>query len=135
MIGVIDTSALIRFFIPDGPMPDGFEVFLTGVGTGHNIAIAPELIIAEVANVIFKKCATDELTNDEGELLLKDMLETPIRFFGHMELIYGAYDLSRKFNLTVYDGLFLSLALEKGAVVFSADKKILKASKTLGINV
>ena len=31
MIGVVDTSALIRLFVPDGPLPDGFEDFLRGV--------------------------------------------------------------------------------------------------------
>jgi hypothetical protein len=41
MIGVIDTSALIRIFVPDGPLPDGFEDFLRGVERGLNIVKRP----------------------------------------------------------------------------------------------
>ena len=52
MIGVIDTSALIRLFIPDGPVPVGLEEFFRGVERGTNIAIAPELLVVESANVI-----------------------------------------------------------------------------------
>ncbi len=55
MIGVVDTSALIRLFIPYGPLPDGFDKFLRGVERGLNTAIAPELLVAEATNVINKK--------------------------------------------------------------------------------
>ena len=47
MIGVIDTSALIRLYIPDGAIPRGFEEFLRGVERGNNMAIAPELHLVE----------------------------------------------------------------------------------------
>lgn len=133
MIGVIDTSALIRLFIPVGPVPEGLDTFFMGVGTGRNTAIAPELMIAEVANVIFNKTKTGEITKEEGTLLLSDMLEMPIRFFGHMPLVFRAYELAQRFQLTVYDTLFLSLAVEKSGIVFSADEKVVKAAKTLGL--
>ncbi|MBW2220154.1 MAG: hypothetical protein JRF40_11780 [Deltaproteobacteria bacterium] len=55
MIGVIDTSALIRLFIPDGPIPEGFEKFFRGVERGNNRAIAPELLLVESANVLDRK--------------------------------------------------------------------------------
>jgi predicted nucleic acid-binding protein len=134
MIGLIDTSALIRLFIPDGPIPEGLQEFFTGVETGLNMAIAPELIIAEVANVIFKKKTSGELSNEEGEQLLIDILGMPIRFFDHMPLVFRAYQLAEKFQLTVYDALFLSLAVEKSAIVFSADEKIVKTANTLGLS-
>ncbi len=40
MIGVVDTSALIRLFVPDGPLPDGFNEFLRGVERGFNKSVA-----------------------------------------------------------------------------------------------
>lgn len=54
MLGVIDTSALIRLYVPDGPLPDSFDEFLRGVERGGNRAIAPELLVAEAGNVINK---------------------------------------------------------------------------------
>lgn len=55
MIGIIDTSALLRLFMPDGPIPKGLERFFFGVEQGSNVALAPELLTAEAANVLNKK--------------------------------------------------------------------------------
>ena len=74
MIGVVDTSALIRLFVPDGPRPEGFDDFLRGVERGINTAIAPELLVAEAANVINKKRILGELSEDESSRLLAEIL-------------------------------------------------------------
>ncbi|MGD8292244.1 MAG: type II toxin-antitoxin system VapC family toxin [Desulfobacterales bacterium] len=83
MIGVVDTSAIIRLYIPDGPLPDGFEAFLRGVERGLNMAIAPEFLLAESANVLNKKRKTNELTAAEADQLLTDIIELPLRLFPH----------------------------------------------------
>jgi predicted nucleic acid-binding protein len=131
MIGVVDTSALIRLFIPDGPLPDGFEDFLRGVERGLNIAIAPDLLLAEAANVLNKKRIAGEINNDEIDRLFSDLLSVPMRLFPHQPLILSAIELARDHNLTVYDTLYLALAQDHGAVIFSADNKLLKIATHL----
>jgi predicted nucleic acid-binding protein len=128
MIGVIDTSALIRLFIPDGPIPEGFEKFLRGVERGSNTAIAPELLLVESANVLDRKRKLNEISEDESIPLLKDMLSLPIRYFPHGSLISEAFDLALEHGLTVYDAVFLALASEKGAVLFTGDRDMQKAA-------
>ena len=125
MIGVVDTSALIRLFIPDGPLPNDFEKFLRGVERGLNIAIAPELLLAEAANVINKKQISGELSESESNQLFSDILSVPIRLFPHRPILIRAFELARKHNLTVYDTLYLALAEEHGAVIFTGDRKLL----------
>ena len=131
MIGVVDTSALIRLFVPDGPLADGFEDFLRGVERGLNVAIAPELLLAEAANVLNKKRIAGEINNDEIDRLLTDLIAVPIRLFPHQPLILSAIELARDHNLTVYDTLYLALAQDHGAVIFSADNKLLKIATHL----
>ncbi len=131
MIGVVDTSALIRLFVPDGSLPDGFDEFLSGVERGRNIAIAPELLVAEAANVINKKQKAGELIGNESARLLSDLLSLPIRLFPHRPVLLRAFELAREHNLTVYDTLYLALAEEHGAVIFSADNKLLKIATRL----
>jgi predicted nucleic acid-binding protein len=125
MIGVVDASALIRLFIPDGPLPNDFEKFLRGVERGLNIAIAPELLLAETANVINKKQISGELSESESNQLLSDILSIPIRLFPHRPILMRAFELAREHNLTVYDTLYLALAEEHGAVIFTCDRKLL----------
>ena len=131
MIGVVDTSALIRLFVPDGPLPNDFEGFLRGVERGINIAIAPELLLAEAANVINKKQLTGELSKSESDQLLSDILSVPIRLYPHRPILPRAFDLARAHNLTMYDTLYLALAEEHGAVIFTGDRKLLTIAERL----
>ncbi|MFH1981573.1 MAG: type II toxin-antitoxin system VapC family toxin [Pseudomonadota bacterium] len=133
MIGVVDTSALIRLFLPDGPLPEGFDEFLRGVERGINQAIAPELLIAEAANVINKKRKSGVLNDQESEQLFNDLLTVPIRLFAHRPIVVRAFEIARENDLTVYDTLYLSLADEHGAVLFSADDKLMKVAQRLGL--
>ena len=133
MIGVIDASALIRLFVPEGPIPDGLEEFLRGVERGRNRAIAPELLLAESANVLNKKRKLGELSEQESIDLLSDVLSMPIRYFPHRPLIPQAFDLAKERSLTVYDALYLVLAVEHGAVMFSSDEEMKTIVDALGL--
>ncbi len=131
MIGVLDSSAVIRIFIPDGPIPDGMEQFLRGVENGVNIALAPELMLAEIANVLHRKTQRQEITEDEGDQLLQLICRLPIRLYSHHELVEGAVRLSREHPLTVYDALFLELARQRGGLLFTADHELHKIAKDI----
>jgi predicted nucleic acid-binding protein len=128
MIGVLDSSAVVRLFIPDGPIPAGMEQFLKGVEVGDNIALAPELMLAEIANVIHKKALRDEISDDEGDQILILIQRLPIRLFSHKELVEGAVQLARDHDLTVYDALFLELARQQNGSLFTGDLKLEKAT-------
>ncbi len=134
MIAVIDTSALLRLFVPDGPVPDGLEEFFRGVEKGNNAALAPELLLAEAGNVLNKKAMAGLLTLEERSSLLADILDMPLRYERHRDLMHRSLELAREQVLSVYDCLFLALALEKGGVLFTADDKLLHAAKKLGIS-
>ena len=134
MIAVIDTSALLRLFIPDGPIPDGLEAFFRGVETGSNVAIAPELLIVEAINVTVKKRRRGELSEDEATGLISLLHQMPIRYFSHHSLCNITYQITLETGLSAYDSLYLALAQNRGAVLFSADEKLLKEACRRGLN-
>lgn len=133
MIFAIDTSALVRLYIPDGPVPEGLEVVVQNAERGNDSLIAPELILAECGQVLHKKRAQDILANDELNALLNSVLDLPIRLFNHGDLLRPACDLAVEFGLTVYDGLFLALAKRHGAPLFTADDKLRRAADQLNL--
>ena len=47
MIWVIDTSALIRLFVPDGPVHPEAEAAFNRASTGADILVAPQLLLAD----------------------------------------------------------------------------------------
>ena len=132
MIGVIDTSALIRLFIPDGPIPEGLEKFFIGVEKGGNTAVAPELLLVETVNVLNRKRKIGEISIPESVGLFTDVLSMPIRYTPHGPLIpTTAFDLALEHGVTLYDAVYLALAVEQSAVLFSADKEMLKIADKL----
>jgi predicted nucleic acid-binding protein len=133
MIAVVDTSALLRLFIPDGPIPGGLEAFFRGVEVGTHIAIAPELLIIEATNVVVKKQRRNELSTDEGTGLISLLEQMPIRYFGHHALYNSTHQIAVETGLTAYDALFLALAQDRGAALFTADERLQEEAKRRGI--
>jgi predicted nucleic acid-binding protein len=79
MIWVIDTSALIRLFVPDGPVHPEAEAAFNRASTGADILIAPQLLLAETANVLLRKCRRGEMSSSELRELLQAVESLPIR--------------------------------------------------------
>lgn len=133
MIFIIDTSALIRLYIPDGPVPEGLEIALQNSERGNDSLIAPELILAESGQVLHKKRNQQVLSDEEFNDLLSSILDLPIRLFSHGDLIRPACALAAEFDLTVYDALFLALAERHNAPLFTADDKLRCAADQLNL--
>jgi len=53
MIWVIDTSALIRLFVPDGPIHPEVETAFNRVTIGADLVLAPQLLLAEAATYCY----------------------------------------------------------------------------------
>lgn len=133
MIAVIDTSALLRLYIPDGPIPDGLEPFMRGVEHGEHVAIAPEVMLAEAGNVARRKYRQGVLSSVETDELVGLISRMPIRYISHRELIVPAVALAATSGLTVYDALFLVLARQKSARLFTADMHLAEAARACGV--
>ena len=133
MIFVIDTSALIRIYIPDGPLPDLIEGALHGAEHGNDVLLAPELILAEAGQVLHKKRTQALLTAEEMDEILGLILSLPIRLSSHGDLLKPSCELAHTHRLTVYDALFLALAQRHSAKVISGDDKLLRAAGKMGL--
>jgi len=114
-------------------LTEGFEKFLRGVERGNNMAIAPELLLVESANVLDGKRKMDEISETESAQLLTDVLSMPIRYFSHGPLIPAAFDLALEHRLTLYDAVYLALASAQGAILFSADKEMQKIADKIHV--
>lgn len=124
---VIDSSALVRLYIPDGPIPDGLEDAIESAWRAESVAMAPELALVEVGQVLHKKLKSGLLSEAEADEILSAVLDLPLELIGHRELLPHAVDRARRFGITVYDALFLALALEHRARLISADDQLLAA--------
>lgn len=126
---VIDTSALIRLYVPQGLIPDGLLETIDEACQGNVIIFIPDIALAEVSNIILKKERARYITPSEADSILKEVLTLPISSIGHRELLPGAYLDARKHSLSIYDALFLHLARVKKAQLFTMDEVLHSAFK------
>ena len=133
MIWVIDTSALVRLFVPDGPIPRGLEDALRSAELGNDALLAPDLMLVEAAQVIHRNRQTGLLTDEEAQSLIEAILSLPLRIAAHADLLLDAFRNAAQQRLTVYDALFLSLAEKNNARLITADAELEEAGRRMGI--
>ncbi len=125
---VLDTSAIIRLYIPDGELPAGLAELLEQAVGGDVALMVPDLALAEIAQVLRKKERASFLTAAESDEILDAVLALPLDVIGHRELLPAALALARSRNLTVYDALFLALAEQRNAKLVTADERLKRAA-------
>ncbi len=123
-VAVVDTSALVRLYVPDGPLPRDLEAAVESAWRGDGVLMAPELIFVEAAQVLLKKEMRGILNREETNLIMEAILDLPIEALGHRALLPDAISLSRDHSLTAYDALFLSAAVNGDANLITADARL-----------
>ena len=124
---VLDTSALIRLYVPDGPLPDGLEESLQASWRVETTLFIPELGLVETAQVLWKKESAGYLTKSDTDEIMSRILELPLEIVGHYDLLLDALSIARLCQLTVYDSLFISLAQKHHSELITADQRLKKA--------
>lgn len=86
--------------------------------------VAPEILLAEIANVIWKRVVRGEIDLKNAQTIFdqfKRMCPALIRL---SNLVEAALALSVRFRRSVYDGLYLALASERGCELVTADERL-----------
>jgi predicted nucleic acid-binding protein len=129
---VLDTSALLRLYLADGPLPPSLEPAIQRGCSGDALLLVPDLCLLECASVLLKQVQRELLDVDECRAILADVLQLPLRSTSSSELAAEALDQALVLSLSVYDASYLALALKHGAQLITADKQLAKAAASLG---
>lgn len=133
MMWVIDTSALIRLFVPDGPLHVEVETAFNRAASGADVVLAPHLILVEAASVLMRKQRRGELSMQELQELLPAIEALPIRLCDHGPLLLPACALADAHGLSTYDALYLALAECQGARLITCDEALDKVARSCGL--
>lgn len=133
MIGVVDASALIRCFIPDGPVAPGLDQALRRAESGDMVLFAPQLLLIEAGSVILKKQRNGALSAAEGKEILGLVAQMPIRYVEHESMLEAALSLAVEWSLSFYDATYLALALERGGRLYTCDDLVSDVARKLGV--
>lgn len=114
---VIDASALVEILIGGE-----FSQDLTNVAEASELH-APELIDAETANGLRGNEARGIISAGEAESMLHDLRSLPIA--RHESSPFLPFAWRWRENLTIYDSLYLELAVQSEAPLLTIDKGLI----------
>ena len=116
---VLDASAAVRLILADPAAADLAE----RVG-GAALVLAPELMLNELANTLWKLQRADRLNDLDPQELLAEARELVDRLEPDRHLQAEALALACHLNHPVYDCLYLALARREAASLISSDRRL-----------
>ncbi len=89
------------------------------------VFLAPELIVAECANILWKKALRDELSREEAVMAARLLVRSGVQLVGHSGLGEIATALAIDLGHPAYDCLYLALARVRSCRFVTADRRLL----------
>jgi len=118
---VIDASVALKWFLTEEQNQGAdalFEAFLTG----RIELLAPEVLLLEVANALWKQVALLKLLrSEEAVSIFRDFITLPLNLRPSNPLASRALDLAIRLQHPVYDMLYCALAIENDSEFVTAD--------------
>lgn len=119
---VIDASVAIKWFVPEI-----LEAEAKRWLDSSHILYAPELLLAEVGNILWKKTRLKEVTEAEASQIASELKQAPITLISSLDLFSDALTLAQSTGRTVYDCMYLAAAIRQGCQLVTADRKFYDA--------
>jgi predicted nucleic acid-binding protein len=122
---VIDTSIAVKWFLPE-PLSREADAVLEDARLGRIQLAAPDLIIYEFANLLWKLQRRGELGGRDTLSLMRDFELLPVYLVPADVLGSRALAIACQTGCTAYDAAFIALAGELKKPLLTADRKLVK---------
>lgn len=117
---VIDASVAIKWVVEE----DGTLAALALLK--ESSLSAPDLLIPECANILWKKVARSELQRDEAIMAARLLQRSDVEIVPTRSLMEEALELSIDLGHAAYDCIYLVLALENDWRFVTADERLVR---------
>lgn len=119
MGSVVDASICIKWFFDE----EHHEAAKRLLGDDTELS-APDLIVAEFGNVVWKKLKRGEITSFEGARAVDAFNSAQITLVPARDLATVAFKIAADLGHPFYDCLYLALAQRERTRVVTADKRL-----------
>lgn len=117
---VVDASVLAPVVADAGTDGRRFRGRLRG-----EAVVGPDLLRIEVTSVLRRHANTGQLTTEQADAAISDLLAFPITVFPTAPLLRRVWELRQ--NLTAYDGCYVALAEAVDRPLLTADRRLANA--------
>lgn len=126
---VVDASVAIKWFFPE---PNS-ESALRLLGSGAELLV-PDLVFAEVGNVVWRRVYQvrgnePPITRMEAASVIDGLTALPLRVFALSPLLPAALGIACETGCSIYDSLYLALAVQEHTQVVTADARFFNKTR------
>ncbi len=126
MLLVIDSSVVAKWFFAESLTEQALIIREDWVAQKIDL-IAPEILISEVSNIVWKKQKTGLISQQEGSAIVANLLALQLPTVSIEPILPFAHSLATTFDLTVYDSVYLALSQSMGTKFITADLRLYNA--------
>lgn len=123
---VVDASVVIKWFLAE-PLSVEARRILDDYQEGALSFVAPDLINAEVGNIVWKKQTFQGLGAYDAKAVMDGFRKLEIAVTPTAQLLVDAYNLAITHRRTVYDSLYLALSIREACQFVTADERLVNA--------
>ena len=122
---VIDTSALIKYVLPEEDSP-AVEKLVVFHRAGIANLMAPAYVLVESANVLWKHIQRHNVRPEDAVPSLRALRDLGIRLVPDADLLEDALILAADNSITVCDALFCALAARENVPLITSDNALVR---------
>jgi predicted nucleic acid-binding protein len=118
---VIDASVAVKWFVVEPGASAARELVATEI-----VLIAPELVVAEVLNVVWKRLIRNDLERDQVAHVTEALPKLFAELWPTVWLARRAFEIAAELRQPVYDCFYLALAESEDATLVTADRWLIE---------
>jgi predicted nucleic acid-binding protein len=123
---VLDASVAAKWFLPSGNelLTLEAEQLLEAHSRREIAFVVPDFFWAEMGNVLWKAVRTKRISTTQMWARLADVRKLPVLTCASSDLIEDAMRIALRFNWSIYDSLYVALAVDWSTEMVTADERL-----------
>lgn len=119
---VVDASVFAKLYLPEPDSPRADRAL-----RGRSDLAAPDLLWAELANVLWKQCTRGGIDPRRARELMREARMFPLQTHPCAELAEHATALALETGRSAYDCVYIALAIRERGELLTADERLVNA--------
>ncbi|MCL5958766.1 MAG: type II toxin-antitoxin system VapC family toxin [Chloroflexi bacterium] len=119
---VVDASVAAKWFLEEVHTPEALRL-LDDQYRLH----APDFLLLEVDNLVCKRIRRGEISAAEGNKVRAALRQVPVQTHSFLALLDPAYQIANQTGRSLYDCLYVALAVLLDGQVATADRRLYEA--------
>jgi predicted nucleic acid-binding protein len=125
---VLDASVAAKWFLPSGEtLTDEAVALLRRFAAGRLGLLVPDLFWPEVGNIFWKAGRSGRMSMASAREAVSALSACGIRTTPSLPLLGHALEIATEFERTVYDAIYVALAVESNHSLVTADERLANA--------